>query len=70
MANIPFALYLLTSESSGPSHSVKTGEDEGWVLGWAQTTAPEDGGEGPRGEPASMVPHHCEQPHVQRGAVE
>lgn len=46
MANIPFALYLLTSDSSGPSPCVKTGKDESWVC-WdgchccAWTAAPE-----------------------------
>lgn len=29
MTNIPFALYLLTSDSSGLSHCIKTGTDEG-----------------------------------------
>lgn len=73
MANIPFALYLLTSDSSGPSHRVKTGTDEGWVC-WGrchcgtQTAVPEGGSEGACGGPTTMVSHHCKQPDVQRGA--
>lgn len=61
MANIPFALYLLTSDSSGPSHRVKTGTDEGWVC-WGrchcgtQTAVPEGGSEGACGGPPPWSP--------------
>ena len=64
MANIPFALYLLTSDSSGPSHCVKTPAGEGWVC-WGRChwhARPQ----AVRAGATTLVPHHRGQPHVRR----
>lgn len=68
MANIPFAPYLLTSDSSGLGHPVKTGTDEGKVC-WGgrhrhtQTAVLEGGGvRDPAGSPPPQSPITASNP--------
>lgn len=64
MANIPFALYLLTSDSSGPSHRVKTPAGEGWVgrgrCHWHARTAGREGGSHHPGPPSPWAAPRAE----------